>query len=60
MNSTLMGAETGLILYYKFDEGSGSVAVNSATATGSALDGALFNSAMYGSSSPLGVSSSVQ
>ncbi len=44
MTSELSGSETGLQLYYKFNEGSGSVAVNSATATGTSFNGALMNS----------------
>lgn len=32
---------SGLVLYYKFDEGSGTTALNSATSTGASLDGTL-------------------
>ncbi|MBL9133133.1 MAG: hypothetical protein JNG86_18125, partial [Verrucomicrobiaceae bacterium] len=39
----LTGAETGLRLYLKLDETSGTTAVNSATATGAAYDGTLVN-----------------
>ena len=53
MRSALQGSEAGLVLYYKFDEVAGSTALNSATATGSDLNGALLNGAVYGSSSPL-------
>jgi hypothetical protein len=35
----LLGDEAGLLLYYKFDNASGAVATNSATATGAAYDG---------------------
>jgi hypothetical protein len=35
----LVGDEAGLLLYYKFDSASGTVAINSATATGAAYDG---------------------
>jgi hypothetical protein len=35
----LAGDEEGLLLYYKFDDASGTVATNSATATGAAYDG---------------------
>ena len=41
--ATLTGSEAGLQLYYKFDEGSGNLAVNSAKATGTTFDGGLFN-----------------
>lgn len=37
--AALAGDEQGLLLHYKFDEASGTVAVNSATATGAAWDG---------------------
>ncbi len=41
---TLTGNETNLLLYYRFDSASGTVATNSATATGAAFNGALMNS----------------
>ncbi len=53
MHSALHGSELGLLLYYKFDEGAGSTALNFAVATGSGFNGALHNGAAYGSSSPL-------
>jgi Concanavalin A-like lectin/glucanases superfamily/Right handed beta helix region len=37
----LTGSEPGLRLYFKFDEGTGTTAVNSATATGAAFNGTL-------------------
>lgn len=40
----LTGAETNLLVYYRFDEGSGAVAMNSATATGAAYNGTLITS----------------
>ena len=49
MNAPLQGSESGLILYYRFDEGSGSTAINWASATGAALNGALYQSAAYSS-----------
>ena len=38
---TLGGSEAGLLLYYRLDETTGRIAHNSATATGSAFDGAI-------------------
>ena len=43
LGGPLIGDEAGLRLYYKFDEGSGNLATNSATATGSTFNGGLFN-----------------
>ena len=43
---TLTGTESGLTLYYKFEEGSGTVATNAAS-TGSGYDGTLVNSPTY-------------
>ena len=43
-------AETGLTLYYQFEEGSGAVAINAAS-TGSGFNGALVNSPLYSTSS---------
>jgi hypothetical protein len=43
-SSPLVGNEAGLLLYYKFDSASGTVATNSATATGAAYNGTLVNS----------------
>ena len=40
----LVGNEAGLLLYYKFDSASGTVATNNATATGAAYNGTLVNS----------------
>jgi len=48
----LVGNETSLVAYYKFDSASGTVATNSATATGAAYNGTL-------NSGPAWVSSSV-
>ena len=47
INASLTGSESGLLLYYKFDEGAGTVLVNSASATGAAYNGALVNSVSY-------------
>jgi Concanavalin A-like lectin/glucanases superfamily/Bacterial Ig domain len=43
MNGPLLGDEANLLLYYRFDEGSGLVTANSATATGAAFNGTLNN-----------------
>ena len=54
MNSTLQGSESGLLLYYKFDEGNGSTAlINSATATGASFNGYLWQGVTYANSVPL-------
>ena len=54
MNSTLLGSEIGLLLYYKFDEGNGSTAlINSATATGASFNGYLWQGVTYANSVPL-------
>lgn len=42
-NAPLTGAEAGLLLYYRFDSTAGTVATNSAVATGPAYDGKLTN-----------------
>lgn len=39
----LSGAETNLVVYYRFDSTNGTLAVNSATATGAAYNGTLVN-----------------
>ena len=48
----LAGNETGLRLYYRFDEGAGPVALNSATATGAAGNGTLINEPAWTAPSP--------
>ena len=53
MSAALYGSESGLILYYRFDEGAGSTATNWATATGSASNGALYLSALYSGGAPI-------
>ena len=47
MNLPLVGNEPDLVVYYKFDNASGAVATNSATATGAAYDGILANSPVW-------------
>src|SRR5579883_1711541 len=47
MNTVLTGSEPNLLLYYRFDEGSGTVASNSATATGAAYNGTLVNGPLW-------------
>ena len=49
----LVGNEAGLLLCYKFNEGSGSVANNSATATGAAFNGTLVNGPAWTFGPPL-------
>jgi hypothetical protein len=44
LGAPLVGNETGLVLYYRFDSASGTVVTNSATATGAAFNGTLVNS----------------
>jgi hypothetical protein len=44
MNQTPDVADTNLVAYWSFDDGSGTTATNSAAATGSACDGTLVNS----------------
>ena len=51
MNQPLAGSETNLVFYYKFDSASGTIATNSATATGSAFNGLLISSPAWVSSS---------
>ena len=53
MSAALYGSESGLILYYRFDEGAGSTATNWATTTGSASNGALYLSALYSGGAPI-------
>ena len=43
MGAPLVGNEAGLLLYYKFDSTNGTVATNSASATGAAYNGTLVN-----------------
>jgi T5SS/PEP-CTERM-associated repeat protein len=43
MNHAIAGNESNLVAYYRFDASSGTVAANSATATGAALNGSLSN-----------------
>jgi hypothetical protein len=43
LGDTLTGGESNLVLYYRFDSSSGTVATNSATATGAAFNGTLVN-----------------
>src|SRR5262249_32962800 len=52
-NASLVGNEAGLLLYYKLDSSSGTVATNTATATGAAYNGTLRNGAQWVSSTPL-------
>ena len=47
MNLPLVGNETDLVVYYKFDNASGAVATNSATATGATYGGILANSPVW-------------
>ena len=47
MGGPLTGSEPGLRLYFKFDEGSGTTAANSATATGTAFNGTLNGNAAW-------------
>jgi hypothetical protein len=42
-SNPLVGNETNLLVYYKFDSASGTVATNSAVATGAAFNGTLVN-----------------
>lgn len=52
----LTGYEAGLVVYYKFDSASGTVATNSAAATGAAYNGTLVNSPSWaGSTIPIPV-----
>ena len=44
LGAPLTGNETNLLLYYRFDSASGTVATNSATLTGTAYNGTLVNS----------------
>ena len=43
LTTPLTGNEAGLVAYYRFDSASGTVATNSATATGAAYNGTLMN-----------------
>jgi hypothetical protein len=52
MNRTLTGTEAGLVAYYRFEEGIGTVAHNSA-ATGSLNDGTLVNGPVWTNSGAL-------
>ena len=47
MGAPLVGNEAGLLLYYRFDSTSGTVATNSATSTGAAYDGAIPASPLF-------------
>jgi hypothetical protein len=51
---TLTGSEPNLLVYYRFDSTSGTVATNSATATGSAYNGTVMNGATWISSTVSG------
>src|SRR6185503_8434794 len=53
LSTSLVGNEAGLLLYYKLNSSSGTVATNSATATGAAYNGTLRNGAQWVSSTPL-------
>src|ERR1043166_6958926 len=46
-NRTLTGGETNLLLYYRFDTASGTVATNNATATGVNYNGTLVNAPVW-------------
>ncbi|NTV02983.1 MAG: DUF4347 domain-containing protein, partial [Chlorobiaceae bacterium] len=52
-DAPISGSTTGLVAYYRFDEGSGSTTANLAS-TGSSLDGTLMNSPTWLSSSAVG------
>ena len=59
MTSTLLGAEPGLVLYFKFDEGQGSIATNWAVTNAGAAGpastaGTLINEPRYSTAAPIG------
>ncbi len=55
LNLTLSGSESSLVAYYPFNDGSGTVASNLATATGTNFNGTLVNSPVWNASLPAGL-----